>query len=573
MTSVPVPPFSVRGLIRLALPVGSILLLATCREEAPFAADRRAPRQDLAAAAGPDILVGAGNIARCDKQNDEATAAILDTVAGTVFTAGDNVYSSGSSTEYTTCYGPSWGRHRPRTRPSAGDKDYKTTGAAGYFTYFGSAAGDPARGYYSYDLTDWHVVVLNSGTSAISTKAGSLQEQWLRADLAATAKQCILGVWHTPLFSSSGTAVKSSIKPLWDALYAAHADVVVNGHYRVYERFTPQSPTETADPAGGIREFIVGTGGQGSDAFSTTIRPNSEVRSSGTFGVLKLVLGAGTYSWQFIPVAGGSFSDAGSGTCHNRILAPVASVTVTPASASVLVGLSVQLTATPRDASGNALSGRTVTWASAAPGVATVDAAGLVTATAEGSATITATSEGQSGTATIAVATVPVASVDVSPASASVQVADALRLTAIPRDAAGNPLTGRVVTWSTTDATIAPVDATGLVTGARAGAATVTATVEGLSAAASVTVTALPPCLSRTGPGVVLSGVQTAPYNNTGLAAGTKIDARAAQFLTGVGKGVVLGGGAAICLSGGAVIGQLPPSTDWNTMHDTYATT
>ena len=423
---------------------------------------------------------------------------LVDTVAGTVFTAGDNVYSSGSSTEYTTCYGPSWGRQRTRTRPSAGDKDYKTTGAAGYFAYFGSAAGDPARGYYSYDLTDWHVVVLNSGTSAVSTKAGSLQEQWLRADLAATAKQCILGVWHTPLFSSSGTAVKSSIKPLWDALYAAHADVVVNGHYRVYERFAPQSPTETAD-SGGIREFIVGTGGQGTDAFSTTIRPNSAVRRSGTYGVLKLVLGAGTYSWQFIPVAGQAFSDSGSGTCHNRILAPVASVAVTPASASVVVGATVQLTATPRDASGNALSGRTVTWASAAPEVATVDGAGLVTATAEGSTTITATSEGQSGTATIAVATVPVASVEVSPAAASVQVADALRLTAIPRDAAGNPLTGRVVTWSTTDATIVPVDATGLVTGARVGAATVTATVEGLSAAAAVTVTALPPCLSRTG--------------------------------------------------------------------------
>ena len=351
------------------------------------------------------MLVGAGDIARCDRLNDEATAAILDTIAGTVFTTGDNAYPSGSTTDFTSCYDPTWGRQRARTRPAVGDKDYQTTGASGYFSYFGAAAGDASQGYYSYDLTDWHVIVLNSGSSAVSTKLGSPQEQWLRADLVANTKRCILAYWQHPLFSSSGSAFNSSIKPLWDDLYAAHADIAVNGHYQVYERFAPQTPAEVADPDDGIRQFTVGTGGIGAQGFSTTIRPNSEVRSSGTFGVLELTLGAGAYSWQFIPVAGQTFTDTGSGACHDHVA--VASVTVSPASTSVPVGESAQFTATPMDAEGNPLSGRTVTWQSSDGAVASVSPSGVALGLAEGAATITATSEGRSGSSALTVTAPP----------------------------------------------------------------------------------------------------------------------------------------------------------------------
>jgi PKD repeat protein len=260
-----------------------------------------------------EVLVGAGDIARCDRTNDEATASLLDAIAGTVFTTGDNVYVSGSLADFTNCYGPSWGRHQGRTRPAVGDKEYKTAGATGYFDYFGPAAGDRDKGYYSYDLGAWHIVVLNSN---ISTKTNSPQELWLRADLAASTKRCTLAYWHHPRFSSSGTAVRSGVKPLWDDLYASGAEIVLNGHYSLYERFAPQTPNAVADPTNGIRQFTIGTGGFTPSKFGSTPRPNSEVRQTGTYGVLKLTLTADGYSWEFVPTAGGTFTDSGSGVCH-----------------------------------------------------------------------------------------------------------------------------------------------------------------------------------------------------------------------------------------------------------------
>jgi len=265
---------------------------------------------DLSAAA---VLVGAGDVARCDATNDEATAQLLDNIPGTVFTAGDNIHASGSLSDFTSCYEPSWGRHKARTRPAVGVNEYLTTGASGYFDYFGTSAGERDKGYYSYDLGDWHVVVLNSN---IAMTAGSAQEQWLRADLAASTRRCTLAYWLHPRFSSYGTSVRSAVKPLWDALYAAGADVVVNGYYRLYERFAPQTPDGLADAQNGIRQFTVGTGGHGVYSFGTTFRPNSEAHGSGTYGVLKLTLSSDGYSWEFVPVPGGTFTDSGSGSCH-----------------------------------------------------------------------------------------------------------------------------------------------------------------------------------------------------------------------------------------------------------------
>ena len=260
------------------------------------------------------ILVGAGDIADCSGDGDEATANLLDNISGTVFTTGDNAYPNGTAEEFANCYGPSWGRHKERTRPSVGNHDYHTAGAAGYFGYFGSMAGEPGKGYYSYDLGAWHIIVLNS---VISVGTGSTQEQWLRADLAAHPVTCTLAYWHYPRFSS-GTVHGSdpSMQPLWQALYDYGAEVVIVGHEHNYERFAPQDPSGNADPAYGIRQFVVGTGGRSHYAFGAPIA-NSEVRNNDTYGVLKLTLHPTSYTWEFVPEAGKTFNDSGTAPCVN----------------------------------------------------------------------------------------------------------------------------------------------------------------------------------------------------------------------------------------------------------------
>ena len=264
-------------------------------------------------------LVGAGNIARCDRTNDEATAALLDGIAGTVFAVGDGAYPGGTPSAYTNCYDPSWGRHKARTYPVVGHRDYDSSAtAAGYFGYWGTQAGDPTKGYYSFDLGAWHIVVLNSNNTYVSTAVGSPQETWLKADLAASTKKCQLALFHHPRFySTTSTSFfpTSTVKPFWDDLYAAGAELIINAHMQDYERFAPQNSAGTADP-NGIREIVVGTGGSGLDSPNTLIIPNSQVQISGVYGVLKLTLADGSYSWQFIPVAGQSAADSGSGTCH-----------------------------------------------------------------------------------------------------------------------------------------------------------------------------------------------------------------------------------------------------------------
>jgi acid phosphatase type 7 len=263
------------------------------------------------------VFVGAGDIASCASSGDEATANLLDGIPGTVYTLGDNVYPSGTDAEFDNCYNPSWGRHKARTKPSVGNHEYGTAGASGYYNYFGAAAGDPSQGYYSYDLGAWHIIALNSMCENVGgCGASSTMVTWLEGDLAANPSSCTLAYWHHPVFSS-GSAHGNDPKmiPSWDALYAAGADVVLSGHDHDYERFAPQTSSGVADPAQGIREFVVGTGGRSHRAFGT-IRANSEVRNSDTYGVLKLTLHTSSYEWQFVPEAGKTFTDSGSGSCH-----------------------------------------------------------------------------------------------------------------------------------------------------------------------------------------------------------------------------------------------------------------
>ena len=278
---------------------------------ASITAARGTPRAIAGVVVTPAVLVGAGDIASCSDDDDEATAQLLDAIPGIVFTAGDNAYPNGTADQFVQCYHPTWGRHKARTRPSPGNREYNTPGAAPYYAYFGHLAGEAALGDYSYDVAAWHIISLNSN---ISMAAGSAQEQWLRGDLAAHPNACTLAYWHHPRFSSGEHGSFAESEPLWQALYDANAEVVISGHDHNYERFAPQSPAGLLDTMRGIREFVVGSGGAAFFEFEA-LRPNSEVRDS-TQGVIRVTLRPTGYDWEFVPVAGKTFSDSGSGSCH-----------------------------------------------------------------------------------------------------------------------------------------------------------------------------------------------------------------------------------------------------------------
>jgi hypothetical protein len=240
---------------------------------------------------------------------------LLDNIPGTVFTLGDNAYSDGTDAEFNECYDPTWGRHKARTRPAPGNHDYNTTGASGYFNYFGSAAGEPGKGYYSYDSGAWHIIVLNTECREIGgCESSSPQGQWLQADLLTNPSVCTLAYSHIPRFSSGQHGNSSTMENFVQLLYEAGADVVLSGHDHDYERFAPQDPNGALDVDRGIRQFVVGTGGKGLRPFAT-IQPNSEVRESNTHGVLKLSLHSTSYDWEFVPIAGQTFTDSGSASC------------------------------------------------------------------------------------------------------------------------------------------------------------------------------------------------------------------------------------------------------------------
>ena len=259
-----------------------------------------------------ETFVGAGDIGWCGLPGAELTASLLDHIPGTVFTVGDNAYPSGTARDFRECYDPSWGRHRARTRPTPGNHEYERPGAAGYFDYFGANAGPAGSGYYSYRLGSWHIVALNSEISAFP---GSPQHEWLRRELAANPARCALAYFHTPVFGSGTNGGNAHMQAVWTLLYGAGTDVVVSGHNHSYERFAPQDPDGRSDPARGIRQFTVGTGGAPLTGFPQ-MRPNSEVRNATSWGVLKLTLLGDGYEWEFVPVPGHTFSDRGGGTCH-----------------------------------------------------------------------------------------------------------------------------------------------------------------------------------------------------------------------------------------------------------------
>lgn len=272
---------------------------------------------------GDPILVGAGDIATSPSGpngTDEATAKLLDAIVlanpgrVTVYVAGDNAYENGSASEYANYYHPTWGRHKAITKPVPGNHEYQTSGASGYFNYFGAAAGTPGQGYYAYDLGTWRIYALNS---EIAHGAGSTQEQWLRADLAAhQGTACMAAYWHKPRFSSGNHGNNSSTSALWQALYDFNAEIVLTGHDHNYQRFAPQTASGTRDDARGIRQWVVGTGGRSFYSFSNPIS-NTDAYNTNTHGVLKLTLHATSYDFEFVPIAGKTYTDTGTGlACH-----------------------------------------------------------------------------------------------------------------------------------------------------------------------------------------------------------------------------------------------------------------
>jgi len=256
-------------------------------------------------------LAGAGDIAVCGSALVGAlsTARLLDQIPGTVFTAGDNAYYSGTAKEFENCYGPSWGRHRARTRPSPGNHEYESSASA-YFDYFGASAGPPGRGYYSFNIGSWKILSLNSETGS---GPGSPQGEWLRSELAGDRLTCTAAIWHRPLFSSGKIGDNTDMRELWRTLYEANVDLIINGHDHLYERFAPQDPDGRLDTVRGIRQFTVGTGGAPITGIASS-HANSQT-SATVWGVAVFTLRDRGYDWQFLPVSD-EFDDSGSASCH-----------------------------------------------------------------------------------------------------------------------------------------------------------------------------------------------------------------------------------------------------------------
>jgi acid phosphatase type 7 len=328
---------------RLGVVLIAVFVLATLSGTATTASHASAAGDPVIAAAGDiacdpaDPGIGPNGIGNGSTCMEQTTADLLVGHGySAVLSLGDNQYYCGSLTAYQQVYDDTWGRVKSITHPVPGNHEYLTTvgtnpatgcdqsnlNGAGYFGYFGSSAGTSGQGWYSYDIGAWHLIALNSNCGNVGgCGSASPQGEWLANDLGAHPDQCLLAYWHIPLFSSGGRASPNTL-PLWQQLYSAHADVVLDGHDHIYERFSPLTPTGVSDPANGITQFTVGTGGANHTSIAA-IAPNSVVTDATSFGVLALTLHQASMSWRFID-ATGSFSDSGSLDCHNAVATPTA---------------------------------------------------------------------------------------------------------------------------------------------------------------------------------------------------------------------------------------------------------
>lgn len=264
-------------------------------------------------AEGEHALLATGDIASCGVDADDRVAELAGELPGTIALLGDLVYDTGTSANYRNCFDPAWGPLRSRIRPAVGNHDYVGDSTADYFAYFGPPAGEPGRGWYTYDLGAWHVIVLNSNCEEVGgCGPGSPQFAWLAGELNAHPSDCLLAYWHHPRWSSGRHGSQRQVQPFWGALVGAGVDVVLNGHDHDYERITVD----------GVQQFVVGTGGRSLYRFESSPLAGTVVRHDDSYGLLYLSLGDGTYDWEFVPLGSTDFADAGSGTCESPGPAP-----------------------------------------------------------------------------------------------------------------------------------------------------------------------------------------------------------------------------------------------------------
>lgn len=302
-------------------------------------------------AAVGDIACAPGQQRTGSACHQAGTAALVQNLAPTaVAVLGDNQYDNGTLAEYQGSYAQSWGPLSALVRPVPGNHEYNTLNATGYFSYFGPAAQDPTKGYYSYNLGDWHVLALNANCSIVACQRGSLQEQFVRADLAANRTACTLAYWHQPLFSTAGQW--PGTRDIWRDLDAFKNDVVLSGHVHRYERYAQQDALGNLNTARGSRQIIVGTGGKNLRRPGNPTKANLEALEARSFGVIQMTLRPGSYSWRFVSEAPSTFTDTGTTACHDKIAPIIRSLTLSPSS----------FRAARRGASLAAVTGTTLRW-------------------------------------------------------------------------------------------------------------------------------------------------------------------------------------------------------------------
>jgi Big-like domain-containing protein/invasin-like protein/calcineurin-like phosphoesterase family protein len=573
------------------LAVTGVIAVVTCTvDREPLAPGRlEVPRFALQSFQGPQVFVGAGDIATCANDNDAATATLIDGIAGTVFTAGDDAYPNGRAVDYQNCYDPTWGRFKARTWAVLGNHEYDSSATAQpSFDYFGDRAGPAGLGYHSIDLGAWHIIFLNDNGQFVPFKSGSVQDQWLVADLAAHPNLCTLVIWHQPAFYSNknptGATSDPARKIFWDRLYAAGVDVVLNGHQHQYERFQPMTPDGTVDLDHGIREFIVATGGE-STGQPQNIAPNSVVHVS-TYGVTKFTLKDGGYDWQYIPIPGQTFTDAGSASCHD---APGGvsgdQSTVVAAPTTVLKSLASTITVTAKDGNGNPVAGAFVTLAATGTGntltqpASYTDANGVATGTLSSTVTetktISATVNGLALAQTASVVVTATASARKSKVATSqgyiAMGSGTSTITVTVNDATGHAVGGATVTLQATGSgntltqPTALTDANGIATGTLnstvAETKTVSAIANGTLISQTVNVVVTTPSSAKStlaaNPTSFTAGVGSSVITATVRDAGNHALAGAAVALSATGSGNVLTQPVALTDANGVATGSL----------------
>lgn len=311
--------------------MAAIVACSDCAPPVKLTPPPAASPAPVIALSGASVFIGVGDIASCESRLSVGTAVLVDSVLradsiakvdNAVFTLGDNVYTSGTTSQFNDCFTRTWGDPAKRImkslHPSPGNHEYYTPAADPYYKYFGPSAGVVGKGYYSYDVGKWHVIVVNSEivvNPVFGDAARAAQMDWLEKDLKAHKVPCTIAYWHHPRFSSGWHGGDRRLVPIWQLLYENDVDLVLSGHDHDYERFRPMTPAGVSDSAKGITQIVAGTGGEELRGFTSAINVNSAYRIEGRAGVLLLTLGAAEYRSAFLEV-GGRIWDQSGGKCH-----------------------------------------------------------------------------------------------------------------------------------------------------------------------------------------------------------------------------------------------------------------